>query len=64
MCWVPIGGGGSEEYLYGKDNARKEGEVSEPTPFKSVRSIDFVKAGRPGMVKGKVGDKDSPAYFG
>ena len=31
---------------------------------KSMRSIDFVKAGRPGMVRGKIGDETSPAYFG
>ncbi len=31
---------------------------------KSMRSIDFVKAGRPGMVKGKVGNNNSPAFFG
>ncbi len=49
------------QILEGKDGPLET--IPEPER-KSMRSIDFIKAGKPGMLKGKVGDKNSPAYFG
>ena len=57
VCW-PI----KVQILEGRDKPLFT--IPEPPPRKSMRSIDFIKAGRPGMVKGKIGDKNSPSYFG